>query len=104
MDAVSVLASPKSEGEERKFQFLSEHLKQQGELRQKELELEREWLEIEREKNWGEQRKRELMMMQLQGALGLRSRKGRGVTVADEMSTGDEEELSGADVIELEDS
>jgi len=32
IDAVSILASARSAGEERKFDFLSEHLQQQGEL------------------------------------------------------------------------
>ena len=39
IDAVSILASAKSAGEARKFDFLSEHLQQQGELRRQELDL-----------------------------------------------------------------
>jgi len=55
--AVSILASAKSDEEERKYTFLGEHLQQQGELRQKELDLERERLEMEREKNRMEERR-----------------------------------------------
>jgi len=57
IDTVSILASAKSEEEERKYTFLGEQLQQQGELRQKELDLERETLEIEREKNRMEERR-----------------------------------------------
>jgi len=69
IDAVSILASARSAGEERKFDFLSEHLQQQGELRRRELDLERERLNIEREKNEMEQRKTQLMMKQLETSL-----------------------------------
>ena len=70
IDAVSILASAKSEGKTRKFDFLSEHLQQQGELRRQELELEleRERLAIEREKNTVEQKRTEIMMMQLEAS------------------------------------
>ena len=76
IDAVSILASAKSEGETRKFDFLSEHLQQQGELRRQELELERERLAIEREKNTVEQKRTEMMMMQLEASLERRLGEG----------------------------
>ena len=69
IDAVSILASAKSEGEARKFDFLSEHLQQQGDLRRQELALERERLAIEREKNAAEQKRTEMMMVQLQESI-----------------------------------
>ncbi|RPB03292.1 hypothetical protein L873DRAFT_1800866 [Choiromyces venosus 120613-1] len=50
INAVSILAAGKTEGEEHKFDFLSEHLQQQGELRRRELDLERKRLDLEREK------------------------------------------------------
>lgn len=84
VDAVSILAAAKAEGEEKKFEFLAQHLQQQGELRHRELELEREKLEIERQRNQAEQRRSEMMMLQLQasfraGPMGSKERKGRRV-------------------------
>lgn len=84
VDAVSILAAAKAEGEEKKFEFLAQHLQQQGELRHRELELEREKLEIERERNQAEQRRSELMLLQLQasfraGTMGSKGRKERRV-------------------------
>lgn len=84
VDAVSILAAAKAEGEEKKFEFLAQHLQQQGELRHRELELEREKLEIERERNHAEQRRSELMILQLQasfraGTMGGKGRKERRV-------------------------
>jgi len=102
--AVSIIAAAKSEGKERKFQFLGKHLKQQGELWQKELELEPERLEIEREKNKGEPRRMKLIMMQLQGSLEVRSRNRRSVRRLDEQTSSEEGKLSHTDVIELEHS
>ena len=77
IDAVSILASAKSDEEERKYTFLGEHLQQQVELRQKELDLERERLEIEREKNRMEERRTKLMMRQMEATfrLGANSKK-----------------------------
>jgi len=47
IDAVTILASAKTDGEEKKFDFLNRHLVQQGDFRRAELELEREKLAIE---------------------------------------------------------
>ena len=52
IDAVSILASAKTEGETRKLDFLSENLQQQGELQRQELDIERERLAIEREEKY----------------------------------------------------
>ncbi|KAG0138573.1 hypothetical protein HOY82DRAFT_595727 [Tuber indicum] len=62
VDAVSILASAKAEGEEKKFGFLEQQLQKQADLRYRELELEREKLEIERERNRADQRRSELML------------------------------------------
>ncbi|KAG0138091.1 hypothetical protein HOY82DRAFT_535028 [Tuber indicum] len=67
IDAVSILASAKSEGEARKFDFLSEHLQQQGELQRQELDLKRERLAIKREKNIAEQKGAEMIIRKLLG-------------------------------------
>src|SRR5437660_684064 len=72
IDVVSILASAKTSAEDRKFDFLSEHLQQQGEWRQKELDMERERLAIEREKTEMEKMKTELMMQQLEASLQTR--------------------------------
>ena len=69
IDAVSILATAKTEGEGRKYDFLSEHLQQQGQLRRQELDLERERLDLEREKTAMEQRKTTLMMRQLEASI-----------------------------------
>ena len=66
IDAVTILASAKTEGESQKFDFLNRHLVQQSELRREKLVLERERLAIEREKAQTEQKRTELMMLQLQ--------------------------------------
>jgi len=69
IDAVTILASAKTEGEWQKFDFLNQHLVQQSELRREELELERERLAIEREKAQTEQKRTELMILQLPASM-----------------------------------
>jgi len=66
---VTILAAAKTEGESQKFDFLNRNLAQQSELRREELELERERLAIEKEKAQGEQRRTELIMLQLQASI-----------------------------------
>ena len=106
IDAVSILASARSEGEEKKYTFLSEHLQQQSELRQKELDLERERLEIEREKNLMEGRRTQLMMKQLEATLHLgvssgkdfgQHHKGSSIVI-DETEEGDDDLLKFSDI------
>lgn len=69
VDAVSILASAKIEGEEKKFEFLNRHMVQQGELRREELQLEREKLALEKEKAKAEQQKTELLFLQLRSSM-----------------------------------
>ncbi|KAG0133713.1 hypothetical protein HOY82DRAFT_538015 [Tuber indicum] len=59
----------KAEGEEKRFGFLEQQLQKQADLRYRELELEREKFEIERERNCADQRRSELMMLQMQASL-----------------------------------
>ncbi|KAG0138657.1 hypothetical protein HOY82DRAFT_534429 [Tuber indicum] len=75
VDAVTILASSKTEGEDKKFDFLNRHLLQQGELRREELEIEREKLALERERASAEQKKNELMILQLQASMELNRSK-----------------------------
>ncbi|RPA97591.1 hypothetical protein L873DRAFT_1809652 [Choiromyces venosus 120613-1] len=75
---VSILAAAKTEGEECKFDFLSEHLQQQGELPQRELDLEHERLDLEREKTVMEQRKTNLMMRQLEASIRMGISQAKG--------------------------
>ena len=69
IDTVTILASAKTEGEEKKFDFLNRHLLQQADLQREELQLEREKLAIEREKAQSEQKRMEFMMLQLQASI-----------------------------------
>jgi len=102
IDAVSILASSKSEGEVRKFDFLTEQLQQQGELRRQELDLERERLAIEREKNTAEQKRTDMMMMQLQASLQRRSDDGIGQRKRDKRAKTDSSKGEDEDIIELD--
>jgi len=86
IEAVGILASAKAEGEEKKFEFLNRHLVQQGELRQREIELEREKLEVEREKARGEQRRTELLMIQLRATIGKRNTNNLNTEALDELN------------------
>lgn len=69
IDAVSILASAKTDGEVKRFDFLNRHLLQQGDLRREELALERDRLEIEKEKARAEERRTDLMILQLQASM-----------------------------------
>ena len=69
VDAVTILASAKMEGEDKKFEFLNRHIIQQGELRREELNLEREKLALKKEKAKAEQQKTELLLLQLRSSI-----------------------------------
>ncbi|RPB02927.1 hypothetical protein L873DRAFT_1787381 [Choiromyces venosus 120613-1] len=79
VDAVTVLASVKTEGENKKFEFLNHHLQQQGELRREELKLEQERLALDKEKAKAEQQKTELLMLQLRASMGVSHRQSTGI-------------------------
>ena len=78
IDAVSILATAKTTGEERKFDLFSEHLQQQSELRRRELDLERQRLDLEREKTAMEQQKTNLMMRRLEASIRMGIRQTQG--------------------------
>ncbi|RPA93178.1 hypothetical protein L873DRAFT_1793810 [Choiromyces venosus 120613-1] len=79
VDAVTVLASVKTEGENKKFEFLNHHLQQQGELRREELKLEQERLALDKEKAKAEQQKTELLMLQLRASMGVSHRQSTSI-------------------------
>jgi len=98
IDVVSILASAKSTGEQRKFDFLTEQLQQQREFRWRELDLERERLELERKKTEMEQRKTELMMKQLEESVQMRLSQtkkllGKGKEIMKENEEGENDHL-----------
>ncbi|KAG0126627.1 hypothetical protein HOY82DRAFT_614720 [Tuber indicum] len=103
-DPISILPSAKSEREARKFDFHSEHLQQQGELQRQELDLERERLAIEREKNIAEQKRTEMMMMELQALIQGRLGEEIGPHGMGKRAKTDSSKKGDEDIIELDHS
>ncbi|PUU74635.1 hypothetical protein B9Z19DRAFT_1068063 [Tuber borchii] len=102
IDAVSILATAKTQDKERKFNFLSEHLQQQGELRRRELDIERKWLDLEREKTAMEQEKTNLMMRQLEESIRVGISHGKGSKSRKKNIIIDDEEEESNSIFDLE--